>query len=110
VASRQYELERRCSASVTAVLLGALDAVLAQWRRDPNERSAALLEETYLAMVVAAYSVPSMEPSVAAASTPSRHSGSTRPSDSIAREIGIAAPSITLPGVSVGPARRQVPG
>jgi len=53
VAARQYGIERRPSASVTAVLLGALHAALAQWRPDPGERSAKTLEETYLAMVVA---------------------------------------------------------
>jgi AcrR family transcriptional regulator len=62
VAVRQYGLERARSTSVTAVLLGALDAVLAQWRRDPSERSAKSLEETYLAMVVGAYSVASAGP------------------------------------------------
>jgi AcrR family transcriptional regulator len=56
VAVRQYGLERSRAASVTAVLLGALDAVLAQWRRDPSQQSAQALEETYLAMVVGAYS------------------------------------------------------
>jgi AcrR family transcriptional regulator len=61
VAARQYGLERRPSTSVTAVLLGALDAVMAQWRRDPSERSAKTLEETYLAMVVGAYSVASAD-------------------------------------------------
>jgi AcrR family transcriptional regulator len=62
VAVRQYGLERSRSAAVTAVLLGALDAVLAQWRRDPSEWSARTLEETYLAMVVGAYSAASAEP------------------------------------------------
>ncbi len=57
VAARQYGLDRKRSTSVTAVLLGALDAVLAQWRLDPGEESARILEETYLAMVVGAYSV-----------------------------------------------------
>jgi AcrR family transcriptional regulator len=66
VAARQYGLERRFSTSVTAVLLGALDAVLKQWRRDPGERSAKTLEETYLAMVTSAYSVASAEPRSAA--------------------------------------------
>jgi AcrR family transcriptional regulator len=55
MAVRQYGLESSRATSVTAVLLGALDAVLAQWRRDPSERSAKTLEETYLAMVVAAH-------------------------------------------------------
>jgi AcrR family transcriptional regulator len=59
VAARQFGLDRKRATSVTAVLLGALDAVLAQWRVDPSERNAKLLEETYLAMVVGAYSVES---------------------------------------------------
>jgi hypothetical protein len=59
VAARQYDLERRRCISFTAVLLGALDAVLAQWRIDPTEKTRGILEETYLAMVVGAYSVDS---------------------------------------------------
>jgi AcrR family transcriptional regulator len=59
VAARQYGLEGKRATSVTAVLLGALDSILAQWRRDPSERCADTLEETYLAMVLAAYSVDS---------------------------------------------------
>ena len=66
VAVRQYGLERGRSTAVTAVLLGALEAVLAQWRRDPSARSAKTLEETYLAMVVGAYSVTSTDPTSAA--------------------------------------------
>ena len=57
VAARQYGLERKRATSVTAVVLGALEAVLAQWRVDPTPEQAKLLEETYLAMVVSAYSV-----------------------------------------------------
>lgn len=57
VAARQYGLEVRRSTSVTAVLLGALDAVLAQWRLKRTEENGRILEETYLAMVVAAYSM-----------------------------------------------------
>jgi AcrR family transcriptional regulator len=59
VAARQYGLDRRRSSSVTAVLLGSLDAVLAQWRLDPTEESTLILEETYRAMVVGAYSTDS---------------------------------------------------
>ena len=70
VAARQYGLERRRSTAVTAVLLGALDAVLAQWRIDPTETSGRILEETYLAMVVGAYSVESARPVVARLSHP----------------------------------------
>jgi AcrR family transcriptional regulator len=67
VAARQYGLERRASASITAVLLGALDAVLAQWRLHPGEKNAMILEETYVAMVVGAYSVGSANLSGSAA-------------------------------------------
>jgi AcrR family transcriptional regulator len=56
VAARQYGLGHKRSTSVTAVLLGALDAVLAQWRIDPTEENKRILEETYLAMVAGAYS------------------------------------------------------
>jgi AcrR family transcriptional regulator len=59
VAARQYGLDRSRSTAVTAVLLGALDAVLAQWRTDRTEESRGILEETYLAMVVGAYSADS---------------------------------------------------
>ncbi|HEY6428313.1 MAG TPA: helix-turn-helix domain-containing protein [Acidimicrobiales bacterium] len=62
VAASQYGLERRRSISVTAVLLGALDAVLAQWRFDQTEANREILEETYLAMVVGAYSAERNEP------------------------------------------------
>src|ERR1700733_12878091 len=59
VAARQYGLERRRATSVSAVLLGSLDAVLAQWRTDPTEEAAGVLQETYLAMVVGAYAAAS---------------------------------------------------
>jgi AcrR family transcriptional regulator len=67
VAARQYCLDREHSTSVTAVLLGALDAVLAQWRLHPGEKNAMILEETYVAMVVGAYSVGSANLSGSAA-------------------------------------------
>jgi AcrR family transcriptional regulator len=59
VATRQYGLEHTRCISVTAVLLGALDAILAQWRIDTTEQNRGILEDTYLAMVVGAYSVDS---------------------------------------------------
>ncbi len=77
VAARQYGLERSRSTSVTAVLLGALDAVLAQWRIDPTEENRGILEETYLAMVVGAYSVDSAPPVVERVARP-RKSASQR--------------------------------
>jgi AcrR family transcriptional regulator len=66
-AARQYGLDRERSTSVTAVLLGALDAVLAQWRLDPSQKNARILQETYVAMVVGAYSVASADLSGSAA-------------------------------------------
>ncbi len=67
VAARQYGLDRKRSTSVTAVLLGGLDAVLAQWRLDRREESGIILEETYLSMVVGAYSAESANLSGSAA-------------------------------------------
>ena len=66
-ATRQYGLDRERSTSITAVLLGALEAVLAQWRLHPTEKTGVILEETYLAMVVGAYSVASANLSGSAA-------------------------------------------
>jgi hypothetical protein len=67
VAAREYGLDRERSTSVTAVLLGALEAVLAQWRLHPTEKNKMILEETYVAMVVGAYSVESANLSGSAA-------------------------------------------
>jgi AcrR family transcriptional regulator len=66
VAAHEYGLERGRATSVSAVLLGSLDAVLAQWRTDPTAVAARVLEETYLAMVVGAYAAASapLSPSV----------------------------------------------
>lgn len=55
VAVRTHGLERERATTVTAVLLAALDGVLAQWRRRPSPSAATLLESTYLEMVRAAY-------------------------------------------------------
>ncbi len=55
VAVRTHGLERERATMVTAVLLAALDGVLAQWRRRPSPSAATLLEATYLEMVRAAY-------------------------------------------------------
>lgn len=56
MAVRQYGLERGRATFVTAVLLGALDAVLASGVATPGEQSTKTLQETYLAMVVVACS------------------------------------------------------
>ena len=70
VAARQYGLERPRAISITAVLLSALDAVLAQWRVDPTEENRGILEEAYLAMVVGAYSASSAPPVTTCTSPP----------------------------------------
>jgi AcrR family transcriptional regulator len=54
-AARQYGLERRQVAPATAVLLGAIDAVLAQWRLRPTQDNARDLESVYMAMVTGVY-------------------------------------------------------
>jgi AcrR family transcriptional regulator len=87
MAAHQYGLEHRRSISVTAVLLGALDAVLAQWRLNRTESSRTILEETYLAMVVGAYSVDSARPAIEYALQP-RHPAS----QPVRREKRSAAP------------------
>ncbi len=70
VAAQQYGLERRRSISVTAVLLGALDAVLAQWRLARTDGDSEILEEAYLAMVVGAYTVGTTRAAVGCVSQP----------------------------------------
>ena len=52
---RQFGLDRRLAMSLTAVLLGALDSVLIQWRLRPTEENAALLEQVYMTTVTGAY-------------------------------------------------------
>jgi AcrR family transcriptional regulator len=53
--ARQFGLDRRLAMSLTAMLLGALDSVLTQWRLRPTEENAALLEHVYMTTVTAAY-------------------------------------------------------
>jgi AcrR family transcriptional regulator len=64
VAASEYGLESTRSTTVTAVLLGALDAVLAQWRHDRTDENGRILEETYLTMVRAAYAADAGRPVV----------------------------------------------
>jgi AcrR family transcriptional regulator len=54
-AARQYGLERREVAPATAVLLGAIDSVVAQWRLRPTQENAYRLEDVYMAMVSGVY-------------------------------------------------------
>jgi AcrR family transcriptional regulator len=62
-AVRERQLDRAAATSATVVVLGAIDSLLAQWRRRPTAAHAQLLEEIYLNMVRAAYAVvPRAEP------------------------------------------------
>jgi AcrR family transcriptional regulator len=48
----QLDLDEADARAAVAILLGAIDAVLAQWRTRPTAEHAAHLERTYLAIVV----------------------------------------------------------
>ena len=62
-ATAERQLDRAAATSATVVVLGAIDPLLAQWRRRPTAAHARLLEEIYLNMVRAAYAtVPQAEP------------------------------------------------
>jgi AcrR family transcriptional regulator len=50
-AVRDFNLDRRQARAAVAILLGAIDTVLAQWRTDPTRDHAALLEDTYVSLV-----------------------------------------------------------
>lgn len=56
-AVREYGIDRREATAATVLLLGAIDALIAQWRRRPTAEHAALLEEVYIRMVTAGYRV-----------------------------------------------------
>jgi len=51
-AARDLGLEGRRARAAVAVALGAIESVLAQWRLKPTPEYAALLEETYVTLVV----------------------------------------------------------
>jgi AcrR family transcriptional regulator len=51
-AVRDFQLDERQAKTGVAILLGAVEAVLAQWRVRPTREHAALLEDTYVALVV----------------------------------------------------------
>jgi AcrR family transcriptional regulator len=52
---REYDLDRRNANWAAAVLLGAIDSALAQWRLKPSEKNALLVEDIYMAMVRGVY-------------------------------------------------------
>ena len=51
-AVREFDLDRRQAKAAVAVLLGAIDGVLAQWHANPTAEHAELLEDTYVSLVV----------------------------------------------------------
>jgi AcrR family transcriptional regulator len=51
-AVREFDLDPSQAKAAVAVLLGAIDAVLAQWRVRPTHEHAALLEDTYVGLVM----------------------------------------------------------
>jgi AcrR family transcriptional regulator len=51
-AVREFDLDQRQAKAAVAILLGAIDAVLAQWRARPTREHAALLEDTYVGLVM----------------------------------------------------------
>ncbi len=52
-AARELAVEPRRARAATAMLLGMIDSVLAQWAHDPTADHALLLEDTYMAIVSA---------------------------------------------------------
>jgi AcrR family transcriptional regulator len=51
-AVREYNLERRQAKAAVAIVLGAIDTVLAQWRQNPTREYAGLLEDTYVSLAM----------------------------------------------------------
>lgn len=51
-ALRQFGLDERQARPAVAILLGAIDSVLAQWRTRPTREYAVLLEDTYVSLVI----------------------------------------------------------
>jgi hypothetical protein len=51
-AARQFHLDDRQARTGVAIMLGAVETVLAQWRRRPTREHAAVLEDTYAGLVM----------------------------------------------------------
>jgi AcrR family transcriptional regulator len=51
-AVRELNLDSRQARAAVTILLGAIDAVLAQWRAHPTRDAAVLLEDTYVTLVI----------------------------------------------------------
>ena len=51
-AVREFDLDRAQARAAVAILLGAIDAALAQWRARPTREYATLLEDTYVSLAM----------------------------------------------------------
>ena len=51
-AVREFDLDRAQARAAVAILLGAIDAALAQWRARPTREHATLLEDTYVSLAM----------------------------------------------------------
>jgi len=51
-AVREFDLDRQQAKAAVAILLGAIDTVLAQWRLHPTRDHAVLLEDTYVSVAM----------------------------------------------------------
>jgi AcrR family transcriptional regulator len=51
-AAREFHLDERHAKTAMAIMLGAVEAVRAQWRHRPSREHALLLEDTYAALVM----------------------------------------------------------
>ena len=51
-AVREFDLDRTQAKAAVAILLGAIDAALAQWRARPTREHAVLLEDTYVSLAM----------------------------------------------------------
>jgi len=51
-AMREFDLDRTQAKAAVAILLGAVDAALAQWRARPTREHAVLLEDTYVSLAM----------------------------------------------------------
>jgi AcrR family transcriptional regulator len=74
-ALREFGLDEPRARIAVGILLGAIETVLAQWRRHPTREHAALLEDTYVTLVVGGLSQLAATLPAATATTASRSTG-----------------------------------
>jgi hypothetical protein len=49
---REFQLDERRAKTAMSIMLGAVETVLAQWRRRPTREHAVVLEDTFVALVM----------------------------------------------------------